>query len=262
MYQVEETEAKEVPDHVKHLYKEVDGKFIADEPHHGVLENLRNLTKGLAEAGKVKKSANEEAQSARATLNEFKGLLKQLDLDPEDREKLTAQLAEIKEKISKGDAGKINWDKVRAEMEKGHKAALEERDGKVVKMTKTLERHLIDKEAVSAIAAAKGEPDLLLPHIRGQVKVVEDGDDFKVIVVDKDGDQRTNPKGGTMTIADLVAELKGSKTFGRAFDGEGTSGSGTGTGTKHSPSTAKQMAKDGLTANDKIKAGLAQRNRR
>ena len=44
---------------------------------------------------------------------------------------------------------------------------------------------LVENEATAAVAEAKGIPDLLLPFIRDQVKVVEEDGEFKVFVVDK-----------------------------------------------------------------------------
>jgi len=50
--------------------------------------------------------------------------------------------------------------------------------------------------------------------------------EFNVQVVDDKGDPRVNGKGEPLTIADLVAEMRGSEVFGRAFEVSGQSGSG------------------------------------
>ncbi|HNU83924.1 MAG TPA: hypothetical protein PKO05_10875, partial [Thermoanaerobaculia bacterium] len=82
-------------------------------------------------------------------------------------------------------------------------------------------------EAVRAIAAAKGDPDLLLPHVLASVEVVEEGDEFVARVLDpkERGKHRFDSKGEYMTISELVtADLR--ERFPRAFEGSGTGGSG------------------------------------
>lgn len=69
--------------------------------------------------------------------------------------------------------------------------------------------------------------DLLLPHVRTHTRVKEVDGKFYVEVIDKDGNARiADGKGTPMTIQGLVAEMRGSDTFGRAFEGSGNSGSG------------------------------------
>lgn len=249
-----------VPEHQRHYYVEKDGKHVLDDPHKGIGEQIRNLEKSVSEGKKITQSANAEAATARTTLKEFKTLLGELGLDAEDTEKFKDQFKEMQDKIAKGDAGKINWDKLRTDLEKAHAKALEEKDGVVRKMHTKLERHLIEKEAISAIAAAKGVPELLLPHILKQVKVVEDGDDYTVQVVDSSGDPRGNAKGGLMTIADLVAELKTNTTYARAFDGDERSGSGS-SGTRTSTSQQRRQSAADMSPSEKIAAGLKARRR-
>jgi hypothetical protein len=63
-----------------------------------------------------------------------------------------------------------------------------------------------------------------------EIRVVEDGDDFKAIVVAKDGKtpRIKNGSGDAMSIEDLVAEFKERKEYGGGFAGTGSSGSGAG----------------------------------
>ena len=46
-------------------------------------------------------------------------------------------------------------------------------------------------------------------------------------LVDANGTPRINAKGEPLTIKDVVAEMRASDTFGRAFEGSGASGGGT-----------------------------------
>jgi hypothetical protein len=105
-----------------------------------------------------------------------------------------------------------------------HANDLKQKDETIGAMRKRLEAELVDAKAVAAIAAAKGVPELLLPHVQRHVKV---SDDFTVQVVDAKGDPRVNGKGEPLSISDLVEEMKQTEIFGRAFEGSGQSGSGT-----------------------------------
>src|SRR5690606_7438402 len=88
-------------------------------------------------------------------------------------------------------------------------------------------RLLIDAEATSALAEAKGSVDLLLPHIRNAARVVEREDgSFGVEIASKEGGPRVNGSGQNMTIKELVQEMRQSEVFGRAFDASGQSGTG------------------------------------
>jgi len=63
--------------------------------------------------------------------------------------------------------------------------------------------------------------------VRAHTRVKEVDGKFTVEVVDKDGNAKiADSKGTPMDIAGLVAEMKESEAFGRAFEGSGQSGSG------------------------------------
>ena len=234
------------PQYASLYSKSDDGKFKLDDAVNKRIVEIGGLSSALDKERKLNKTAKEQLE-AWQKLN--------LGATPEE---VLAKVNELTEAATTGAEGKTNWDKMRADLEKGHTTALAAKDGEVAKMRTTLERHLIDKEAVTAIASAKGVPDLLLPHIQKQVKVFPDGDGYVVRVLDKEGDPRGDGKGGYMTIPDLVAELKASSTFGRAFEGTGNSGGG------KPPNSSKSGADAGrgnanLSSIDKIARGLDSR---
>jgi hypothetical protein len=123
-------------------------------------------------------------------------------------------------------------------------------------MKTSLKKHMIESEARAVIAELKGSPELLLPHVREQCQLLEEDGAFVVRVVDKEGDPRSDGKGGWMDIKALVAEMKASQAYGRAFESSGKQGSGTqpGTGNK---SGGGSDAK--LSPVQKIAKGLAER---
>lgn len=152
-------------------------------------------------------------------------LLKRFDgIDPETaRAALQAQVEREKADAEK----KGEWERLRTKLAEEHGKALEKERATAQRLRTSLERQVVRAEAVRAIAAAKGDPDLLLPHVLASVAVVEEGEEFVARVLDpKDrGKHRFNSKGEYMSIAELVAEdLR--ERFPRAFEGSGTAGSG------------------------------------
>jgi hypothetical protein len=100
-------------------------------------------------------------------------------------------------------------------------------DAELTRIRGALERQLVDAAATAEIASQRGAATLLLPHVRSALQVVEDeGGNFAVRVVDADGTPRRDPRGGFMTVKDLIGEMRRSQDFARAFDGAGASGGG------------------------------------
>lgn len=236
-----------VPEHFRGMYTEQDGKFAIADQFRGVAEAVDGLNKALTAARKDAKGKPSLAQ-----------VLQPFGVD--SVEALQAKMDELNQQVTSAADGKVNWDKMKADLSAAHQRELAQRDERNTSMQRSLERHLVDREAVAAIAALKGVPELLLPHIRSQVKVILDGEDYVTRVVDASGDPRGDGKGGFMSVKDLVAEMRGSTVFGRAFESDATSGGGAKPG-----SMARAV---GTTTNapksptDKIAAGLAARGRR
>jgi hypothetical protein len=177
---------EDVPEAVRTLYAEKDGKFHLD------VDGIEDNTAIKADIRK----ANKEAADRRKQLEAWAKLGK----TPEEIEELVAAAAQ----------------------------ADEDKHGEVGSMRKTLERHLVDAQATAAIAAEKGVPTLLLPHVQKHIKVIRDeaSDEYSVKVVDTKGDPRVNAKGDPLTVQEFVSEMKANEIFGRAFEGSGQSGSG------------------------------------
>lgn len=195
------------------LYVEKDGKFVLDAEGIPAPSDDTGL-----------KTALQKERKAREDLEKQVKKWQRLGKSDAEIEAMIADAAKAEEeKATK--AGE--WDKLKAQMNAKHADDLRSADEKVSAMKRALERHLVDAQATAAIAAAKGVPDLLLPHVQKHVKVVEENGEFKVVVTDVKGDPRVDGKGEPLSISDLVVEMRGSDIFGRAFEGTGSSGSGT-----------------------------------
>lgn len=204
-------------------YVERDGKFYADIiPVDGyALEDITGLKTTLG-----KKQT--ELDKLKADVVKYK------DIDPERARAALEELEELKKIDPEKEADKLANAKLEAAKSQLLKKHDEEKSGlqeKAEKYRAKIDKLLRDSVAVAAIAEHKGAVKLLLPHVRNSTRVVEDGDDFRVEVIDAEGNVRIgDSKGSPMTIAELVLEMRDSEEYGRAFEGEGRSGTGKGPG--------------------------------
>jgi hypothetical protein len=91
----------------------------------------------------------------------------------------------------------------------------------------SLEEYLIDSEAIRTLAKYSDSPELLLPHVKSQMKVIEQDGKFRAVVVDATGNVRIGKQGTTpLSLDELATEMSTSKTFAPAFRGTGSSGGG------------------------------------
>lgn len=241
---LEVTTLDSVPEAVRSLYIPNGDKFRLDVS--GV-EDVTGLKSALEKERKTARELEKQANTWRT-----------LGKTPDEIQALvTAQQQAETDKLAK--AGE--WDKLRAQMNDQHAVALKAEADKVSAKDKALGKYLVDSAAVSAIAAAKGVPELLLPHVRSAVKVVEDNGEYHVRVVDAAGNPRVDAKGNFLSIADLVGEMRSSEVFGRAFESSGASGGGaSGTPAKSGGKTVITRAQyDALDPAAKASTALAAR---
>jgi hypothetical protein len=215
-----------LPEAIRPEYKKQDdGSYLLDVTpvNDFALENVKGLKSALSAERAAKDTAlgglkafeGLDAQAARAALEKIKNLG---ELPTEGK---------VKEQI----------EAIKKQLEDKHKGELSAKDTLVSKLTKQLEKLLVESAAMKAISENKGNIELLLPHVRNNVRMkqLENGE-FVVEVVDKDGVVRISPatgQTGNMSIAELVQEMKTKDTYAPAFEGTGASGSGaTGGGVK------------------------------
>lgn len=198
----------QVPEALRPHYAPADGGgyVLAVEPVSGwALEDVDGLKSAL---GKERRRADE----AEGRLKAFG------DLEPEAARRALETLG-----------GDDPEQALEARLADRLQAATAERDARIERLTSDLERQLVDSAAARALAEHRGSVELLLPHVRERVRVRRGEDGATALeVVDGDGHARLgDANGALMTVAQLVAEMKGSPAFARAFDGSGQSGGGT-----------------------------------
>src|SRR6266576_5141042 len=186
------TAAAEVKEH----YKEVDGKYVLDIDltEHPIAQSL------MAKEEEERAGNRKATEALDAALKKFKNQDQQLKGD------LSSQINTLKD-----------------EYESKLTKALAERD----QWRTHAERSSITEGGARAIAAAKGIPALLLPHIQQQAYVDSQG---RVLIKGKDGKPLLR-KGYAnfedyMSLDEYVGTLRDSPDFAVAFESKGSSGTG------------------------------------
>lgn len=231
----------------------LEGKFVLSvEGQDGWgLENVNGLKNALS-------TERTEHNNAKQQLKAFEGL------DPAAARQAIDKVKELGTLDPKKDVDRLVEEKVNAQLGQlnerhgNEKSALEKR----VEARDVLLRNTFQREAaVKAIAAAKGDVDLLLPHVLPSIafdlEETETGLVPKVKVVDEKGNTRIgDSQGGNMTIEQRVEEMKSSEKFSRLFDGSGHQGTGDQGGRKGGGGTPPTGGKKIAQMSRKEKAGL------
>lgn len=234
-----------LPDPIKAEYTQKDGKFVLSvEAVDGwELDDVAGLKNGLS--------------SERGITTAMKKELEKLGSKWDDTAKKWVHIADpvkIKQAVAKFDefsafdptkeADKIAEAKVQSIKEQlvaEHEQVVNSLTEKNGKLNKGIEKVLQEQVARAEIIALKGVPELVLPAIKAVTRVVEKDDDFVVEVLDDKGNVRIGDSKGTpMTVKQLVAELRGTETYGRAFEGDGKQGSGKQPGSGGGTATLKR----------------------
>lgn len=206
-------------DDLKAHYVEKDGKFVLGvEPVGGYsLEDVSGL-----------KTALGKERTQREKLE--RDVVKFKDIDPDKARTALTELEELKKLDPASEADKIangKFEAAKAQLLEKHTKEIGTRDERINTLSGAVDKLLREAQATAAIADAKGSVELLLPHVLAHTRVKEVDGKFIVEVIDHDGNVKiSDAKGTPMTIQGLVAEMRASDTFGRAFDGSGHSGSG------------------------------------
>jgi hypothetical protein len=192
------------PETVREFYvKQADGKFKFDPA---------GATAGL-------KNNRDEILREKNTLEtKFRGV------DVEEYKRLKAVTPPVKKKEGTEDDDTV--DARLTSLTTAHTAALSEKDQVIGKVTKSLQRNLIQNAAVTALTISKAKVAVMLPHVIGSLKMVETKDgDYVARVIDSSGEVRYL-NGKEMTIEELVAEYKKNPDFATNFEADKGQGGG------------------------------------
>ncbi len=209
----------DAPEALREHYTEKDGKFVLGvEPVGGyALEDVTGLKSALG----AERTQREKFE---------RDVIRFKDIDPDKARTALAELEELKKLDPTAEADKIantKFEGAKAQLLEKHAADLGVRDERIGHLSKTVDVLVREQRATAEIAEAKGSIDLLMPIVLAQTRTVEKDGRFVTEVIDDKGNVRIGDSNGNpMTMKELVAELRASEKFGRAFEGDGHSGSG------------------------------------
>lgn len=248
-----------VPEIAKPVYVQKDGKFVLSEALAPLVKAYMGESKALETTRKDLVKANKESAERRVSGKALVDFLKAKGVEAiDENDPLATTEAYVADLIAAGKKGaevNVNMTKVKEDAERRIGEINANAEKRVVKMKTALEKHIISQAATAALAKAGGNVDLLLDKVTKVAKVVEDGDNYVVRIVDEAGEARTNGAGGFMDFDGVVADMKTKPVYQAAFKSEVS------TGTGHQPGGAKREAKPAgttgeKTANEKIASGL------
>ena len=220
-----------VDEGVKPLYTQRDGKFVLDvEAVDGFeLTNVSTLQSALASERTIRGGIEKELKKFGSTWDDKEKKWTH-SIDPVKAKQALAKYDEFMSFDPNKEADKIVESKVNAVKEglvAQYSGEISSRDERIGLLSSAVEEVLVTQQARAEILLANGTPELLLPHVAKACRVAEKDGKFHVEIIDKDGNVRIgDTKGNPMTIAQLINEMRGSEIFGRAFEGEGTTGTG------------------------------------
>lgn len=251
--EVDEETLGKAPEGYRSAYeKGDDGKYKIADAYRPYVDAITGLGSALKSERGVSKTLKGQKDAA-ALIKE------QLGFDTLEEAK--AKLDELNGQVAT--ASKVDPAKIKADIEKTFNGQMAEKDQQLVKMQGTLSKYMVESAAIGALAAAKGNSKLLMPLVREQVELVEDGGEYVVRVKDGQGDYRGDGRGGFLTIEGLVAEMQQSKDYAAAFESDQQGG----TPPSRQPGQQQQRqlqrgadTKD-MTAAQRIERGLEARRR-
>lgn len=221
-----------LPDLIKAEYIQTDGNILLNvTPIEGfALENVEGLKNSLA-------ATRTERDNATTLSKQFEGIT---------ADEAKTAILKVKEYASFDPEQKVA-EGIKAQKEMiiaEHNKVVNSKDETINKLTGQVERHLIDSTATVALAEAKGNVTLLMPHIKDQVKMKEIDGNYVAQILDKNGNARIgDTQGNLMTMGQLVTEMKGNKEYASAFEGTGNSGTSTEPGGSTDTTTATTLDK-------------------
>jgi len=255
----------------KEYKEETDGNFILDvTPIDGLaLENVTGLKKTVETLRVSEKELTNSVKAQTDALATEKA--KFAGIDVEQAREAIGKIADIKnwkgeEKIAEAvKAVETKNKQLMDDLTTKHKEVVTGLEKSVTDTRGQLHEEIVTSKITRAIHEADGNVELLLPHVKNQVRMAQatDGKFIPEVVYENQTPRIGDTDGNPMTITQLIGEMKGKDVFAGAFKGVNSNGSGNrgdnnSTGTKTPAGTKVVSAQDSkaMTANlDDIASG-------
>lgn len=191
------------------------------------LQRAKENGVSVEEFEKVRKAAAEYSHEAQKYRQEAKAY-KELGVEPEKVKELLEQQREAEMRKLEEDR---RYDEIVKKIREETDQEKETYRSRLEEMQTRVQKTVYEKDLTSALASEDGIGDLLDGKLRSRTKVVEDGDNYKTVVVDENGAVTD------MSVRDLLKEWKNDPVLGHGFKAPKISGSGTSTeGASKAPS--------------------------
>lgn len=230
------------------------GAFSVPDSMKPVVNAINGMKKALTKA-------REEAKSNKppdlSPLSDFGSTIDEISTTVKTKiDELTAQAA------GKGKDSEKVIENLKRDMTTAHEKEKTALGTRIEGLTKQLHGLLVGNEATQAIVAENGDPELLMPFVTSRIKVSEEDGEFRVYVVDADGEKSFGATGQDKTIRELVKEMKAQEKYQPLFKSDSKGGGGARPNPKNGQQPqSRQLPREDKSATQKIADGLSNRNR-
>lgn len=222
-----------IPEEFRPLYEETAGEEEGEKVFtlKGT-DDTKAAVAALTGANKALKAARAEAKALKSKTVDITPL-RDLGVEGESIEEISAGLKarfdELQDQVKGGKEAKVNIEKMKADIAKGHATEMEAKNKRTSALESQLYNVLVRNEALSALGDSGAlDADLVMPFVEKKLKTVEEDGQFKVVVIDEVGDRKySGTTGEEMTIKELVKDMKADPKYAPLFKSEQKKGSGT-----------------------------------
>lgn len=250
-----------VPEKYRALYEKKGDKFEISDAAKAITTDYAGVIVALAKTKSDLTAANTESASRRVNGQAVADFAKSIGIENVNAENpLESVQTFVTEMIANNKKGgdlKVNLENIKREAQTRIDTVTTAANTEKAKMQRSLEKYMIGQAIATALASEKGNVEVLTPHIERFAKVVQDGEDYVVRVVEQDGKTiRYDGAAAPLSIPALVKEFKSNKTFAANFESEAAGGAGSKPGEGSQARRPAAAGGDSRSSNDKIAAGL------
>lgn len=256
MFKFSENETVEsldsVPENLRGLYAQGDGGY-------SLADNMRSIAEAFDGINTANQAIRRENKALKVGKVDLSALSAYGDTPESIAEAVGAKITELSDIID-SKKSLVNPEKIRDQMTKGFEETKRGYEAKLDAYKSQLYDLSVKREALAAVAAEKGDTELLMPFITQQVRMVEEDGKLFARVMDEDGEARLGAMGSPMTVSELVKSMKLEKKYSKLFESAVTPGGGTPPG--RSKVAGPGVKTTEMSAVQNIRAGLEKRGLR
>jgi len=191
------------------------------------LKILANYTPNdkVEDVSGLKSALQKERENAKNATRQLTQIKEQYgEIDPEQYQQLLTEheKREEEEALKRGE-----YDKRIQQVKEKQQQELDKRSQREQHLINVIKESKIDAAVVSALNELHGNVNLLLPHVKTRMQLVEEDGQFHARVIDETGTVRVNAEGKPITAKELVSEMRDQESFAAAFAADVKSGGGT-----------------------------------